>query len=35
MIEYFQEGVLEQHKMVLLLIFHRAWLRIISFTGLR
>jgi hypothetical protein len=28
MVECFQEGSLEQHKMVLLLIFHRAWLKI-------
>lgn len=28
MVEYFQEGSSEQHKMVLLLIFHRAWLKI-------
>jgi hypothetical protein len=28
MVEYFQEGSSVQHKMVLLLIFHRAWLKI-------
>jgi len=28
MVEYFQEGGSEQRKMVLLLIFHRVWLKI-------